>query len=175
MDPGMPMNISSGKDIWSQNHKILFTSFWNWTPDTWAVVGWTKESWRENKLNKLTDPFITAIYITKSACRKNRETDPSLQGMIVGFYLVSKLQGHRNKFSSLIHHDRGKGKWEYAVLAKHAFTYQPEYRPTVDSFIPNLKDNARHIASQGMIIENREQIKTLRNTPYEEVKCFSPE
>ena len=87
-----------GNDIWDRGYSVLFTSFWNWTPETWGTVGWTGVrglTRRSNLLAQLTDPFITVCYITSN----QTYIDRALKGKIAGFYLVSHESGDRDEFT----------------------------------------------------------------------------
>lgn len=117
-------------DFWTSETSVFFTSFWVWSPETWATVGWSNEkglSRRNNLLKELSDPFIAVCYVTKSGGPNS--IDPDLRGRLAGYYLVSHETGDRDQFTHPIHHDRFPEKWWHSVRALRAFSYLPEYPP----------------------------------------------
>jgi predicted HNH restriction endonuclease len=172
------MENASKKSIWDEDYDVYFTSFWGWSPDTWAVIGWTGrqgETRRDNLLgSRLTNPFIVACYVTKNAHRNNPETSPELGGKIVGFYLVSHEKCLRDEFTSSIHHDRDREKWQYSLRATRAFSYLPKFRPTAEEFYPDLWKHARYISSKCDRISNANQIKDLQDPYWFEDKIYTP-
>lgn len=80
-------------DIWESGRSIYITSFWGWSPESWGTVGFTAPGRRETILRTTTDPFIMIVYVTKGA----PNCDPDILGKITGFYIVSHIEGHRNK------------------------------------------------------------------------------
>lgn len=159
-------------DFWTDETSVVFTSFWGWSPETWATVGWTGNrglTRRTNLLRRLTDPFITVCYVTSN----KTDVDPALKGMIAGFYLVSHDVGDRNDFIHPVHHALSPEKWRHSLRATRAFTYLPEHRLRVREFNPALLGRARSVAGMGEVLSDRSQIKRLRNTPWVEVQIYT--
>ena len=159
-------------DCWTDQTSVLFTSFWGWTPEDWGTVGWTGErgrTRRTNLLKELSDPFITVVYVTSN----KTYIDPSLKGMIAGFYLVSHETGGRNEFTHPIHYDRSPEKWQHSLRAVRAFSFLPEYRHRAQDVFPGLAKSARHISAMGEVINDSAVIDLLRTTPWEEVPVYA--
>lgn len=132
-------------EFWTSNTSVLFTSLWGWSPETWGTIGWTGDrghTRRANLLKTLSDPFITACYVTSN----KSYADPELKGKLAGFYLVSHELGDRDEFSHPIHHSRNPDKWRHSLRAIRAFSYLPEYRLPVLKFDPTISDRARSVA-----------------------------
>ena len=162
-------------DFWTSETSVFFTSFWGWSPETWATVGWSNEkglSRRDNLLKDLSDPFIAVCYVTKSGGPNS--IDPDLRGRLAGYYLVSHETGDRDQFTHPIHHDRSPEQWRHSVRALRAFSYLPEYRIRADEFYPGLASHARSIASMGEVITDQGRIASLRNAPAMEVEIYVP-
>lgn len=162
-------------DFWTEETSVFFTSFWGWSPETWATVGWSNQNGlarRDNLLKQLSDPFIAVCYITKSG--NPASLDPSLKGMIAGYYLVSHETGDRDQFTHPIHHQRSPEKWRHSLRALRAFSYLPEYRVRAEVFDPNLAAHARSVAAMGKVVTDPSQIAILRSTPAMEVEIYSP-
>ncbi len=158
--------------VWPDDISVLFTSFWDWTPETWGTIGWSGArgyTRRANLLQQLSDPFICVVYVTNN----RSETDFDLKGRICGFYLVSHETGDRYEFTHHSHHNREATRWRHSLRAIRAFSYLPEFRPKAMEVFPKLKGTARHIAAMGSIISDEEKIEELRNTPWIEVPVFS--
>jgi len=161
-----------GRDFWTDDSSVLFTSFWGWTPEDWGTVGWSGNrglTRRTNLLKQLTDPFITVCYVTSN---KNY-IDPALKGMIAGFMLVTHQTGDRDEFTHPIHHGRDAEKWRHSLRAVRAFTYLPEYRLSVAEFDPGLVARARSVSAMGEILTDPRQIAQLREIPWVEVEVYS--
>lgn len=152
---------------------VLFTSLWEWTPETWGTVGWSGDrglAHRTKLLKELPDPFICVCYVISN----RTETDPDLKGMIGGFYLISHETGNRNEFTHPIHHDLYPDKWRYSLRAVRAFSYLPEYRRRASEVFPDLiPRTARHVSAMGKIIYDPLKIDTLLSIPWIEVPVFS--
>jgi hypothetical protein len=160
-------------DFWKDNTSVYFTSFWGWSPATWATVGWTGgrgSTRRSNLLRELTDPFIAVCYVTSN----KGYIDPGLKGKIAGFYLVSHEVGDRDAYTHPFHHTVEIEKWRHSLKALRAFTYLPEYRLSVIDFDPSILTRARSVAAMGEVIVDPAQIERLRNTPWTEVEVFEP-
>lgn len=166
---------NTGADFWTNDTSVLFTSFWGWRPNEWAAVGWSRPQGRTRRdklLSKLTDPFITVVYVTKDP----DGYDLDLVGTVAGFYLMSHEKGHRDQFTHPIHHGRYPEKWEHSLHALRAFSYicdppliAKEIEPTISTGL------AQAIASWGKILDDPEQIKLLRETPWREVGMYHPD
>jgi hypothetical protein len=166
------VTTSSAADFWTDETSVLFTSFWDWSPETWGTVGWTNhkgKARRDNLLQQLTDPFITVVYITNSS----KDADPELKGMIVGFYLISHEQGDRDEFTHPIHHKLTPKKWRHSLRALRAFSYLPEYRLNAYEFDPSLTRGGINVASLGKVLTDTAQITLLRETPWVEVDVYT--
>lgn len=165
---------NAGAEFWTDDTSVLFTSFWGWRPEEWATVGWSKargRTYRDNVLKRLTDPFITVVYVT----RDPDGYDLDLVGKAAGFYLMSHEKGHRNDFTHPVHHGRYPEKWEHSLRALRAFTYISDPLPIAKQIEPALSTGAaQSIAGWGKILENRDQINKLRNTPWREVAMYRP-
>lgn len=163
----------SRDEYWTDEISVLFTSLWGWTPETWGTIGWTGDPGRTHRdrlLRELTDPFITAAYVTSN----KSYTDPDLKGMIAGFYLVSHETGDRHDFTHPIHYERSPEKWQHSLRALRAFTYLPEYRLNAYEFEPSLREgSAQAIGYWGKLLTDPAQIALLRQTPYVEVEVYS--
>lgn len=164
---------SATKDVWDCGYSVLFTSFWGWSPETWGTIGWSGDrglTRRRNLLTQLTDPFITVCYVTSN----KSYIDPALKGKIAGFYLVSHQTGDRNEFTHPNHHQNDQDKWRHSIRALRAFSYLPEYRLDVSDLDPGMLTRARSISAMGELITDLDQLALLRNTPWTEVKVYSP-
>lgn len=159
--------------VWTDDHSVLFTSFWGWTPETWGTIGWSGErgkTRRENLLTELTDPFICVCYVTSN----KTYIDPDLKGMIAGFYLVSHERGNRDGFTHPIHHQRDPDKWQHSLRAIRAFSFLPEHRLTVPELDPSLLDRARSVSAMAEVLTDPALINRLRDTPWHEVDVYRP-
>ena len=165
------MSSGTEADFWTDETSVLLTSYWGWEPHHWGTVGWTGErgqTRRDNLLRKLTDPFITVIYITNS----HSTLDLTLRKKIAGFYLTTHETGDRNQWV----HPRLQGlepnKWRHSVRAVRAFSYLPEYRLDIRDFDPTIASRALFVASMAEEIIDRKQIAQLRDTPWVEVDVY---
>lgn len=159
--------------VWTNDHSVLFTSFWGWTPETWGTIGWSGErgrTRRENLLTELTDPFICVCYVTSN----KTYIDPDLKGMIAGFYLVSHERGNRDDFTHPIHHQRDPDKWQHSLRAIRAFSFLPEHRLTVPELDPSLLDRARSVSAMAEVLTDPALINRLRDSPWHEVDVYKP-
>lgn len=161
-----------GADFWTDETSVLFKSFWGWTPETWATVGWSRtvgRTYRNNLFNRVTDPFIVAIYVTRSPDGFDRD----LVGKVAGFYLMSHETGHRDEFSHPAHHTRNPGRWEHALRALRAFTYISDPLLVAADVEPDLRTPAaRSIASWGRVLTDRDKIRLLLDTAWREVTVY---
>lgn len=165
------INVSA--DIWSEGISVLFTSFWGWSPETWGAVGWTGDRGRGRRdklLRQLSNPFITACYVTSH----NTFADRDLKGKLAGFFLVSHETGDRDEFTHPIHHGLNPDQWRHSLRAIRAFSYLPEYRLTVPQFDPSFLDRARSVAAMGEVLTDAQHIARLRDTPWVEVDVYAP-
>jgi hypothetical protein len=151
-------------DIW-QGKTVYIKGFWGWAPETWAAIGFTG-NYRDTLISKTTNAFIMAIYITK-----NSGAEKDMLGKIVGFYLVSHEKGHRNDFTAPEHHQRFPEKWQNSIKAVRAFSFLPEYYPSVYDFDPEIYRAATPTAYWGKEL-TAEQIDQLKVIPYVEVPIF---
>jgi hypothetical protein len=157
--------------FWTDQTSVLFTSFWGWSPETWGTVGWTGDRGRTrrgNLLARLTDPFITVVYVTGNKSYIERD----LRGKTAGFYLVSHETGDRDEFTHPHHHTLSPEKWRHSLRAIRAFSYVPEHRLAVRDFDPDLLTHALHVSAMGVVIDDRRQIRRLRETPWIEVDVY---
>jgi hypothetical protein len=157
----------SAEDIWDQGYSVFWKSFWGWSPETWGCVGFTQAGRRDTILRKSTNPFICAIYVTKTA----DVDDVSLQGKVAGFYLVTHKRGHRNEFTDQGHYDLEPEKWQQSLRAIRAFTYLPEYRPDPYELDPILITRVRSVGSSGQF-PSESVVDGLSNAPYREVPVY---
>lgn len=165
--------MSDGADFWTDDTSVLFTSYYGWTPETWACVNWSDEkgrSRRDNLLRELTDPFITVCYVTGNSSY----FDPAAKGLITGFLLVTHEPGDRDEFTHPIHHDFEPAKWRHSLRAIRAFGYVPEHRLRAVEFMPELSQGGQAVATWGKVLDDRQQIKRLRTIPWREVEVYSP-
>lgn len=133
------------------------------------MVGWTSEARRSNLLSTLSDPFITACYVTKNT----PYPDEPLKGKLAGFMLVSHESGDRDEFSDPSHYTLEPKKWRYAVRALRAFSYLPEHSPDAESIDEGINARARAIAAFGEEWTNRpDLIRVLQETPWLEVDVY---
>lgn len=164
--------MSGATDFWADGTSVIFTSFWGWSPETWAAVGWSNEegrAYRDGLRSKLTDPFITVVYVTRDPQRR----DLSLVGKIVGFYLVSHEKGDRDEFTHPAHHGRFPEKWRHSLRALRAFSYISDPLPDASEFEPALTTGAaRAIARWGKELRDKARIECLRETPWCEVPIY---
>lgn len=166
------MNTVLPPACWADETSVLLTSFWGWTPESWGTLGWTGDrgrTRRTNLLKQLSDPFITVIYVTSN----KTYIDPTLKGMIAGFYLTSHETGERDEFTHPIHHGREPESWRHSLRAVRAFSYLPEYRHRALDLIPSLSRTGRSVSAMGEIINDPELIEALRTTPWKEVQVYS--
>lgn len=158
-------------DIWS-GRTVLLTSMWDWTPETWGTVGFTREGRRANVLRLVSDPFIAVCTITSGKSL----FDSNLRGQVAGFYLLNHETGDRDAFTDPVLHDIEPEKWRHSIQAVRAFTYLPEYRIGIRDLDPSAIEGgrARSIATNGEIVDDPETLRRLRQIPYEEVEVYDP-
>ncbi len=164
--------LSDPSKVWPEGLSVFFTSFWGWDPSTWGTIGFTGNrglTRRENLLSQLTDPFISVCYVTSN----QTYTDPTLKGMIAGFYLVSHETGDRDAFTHPVHYERSPEKWRHSVRAIRAFSYLPETRISARDFDADVIRRARTVSAMGTLLTDQNQIGQLRHLPYEEVEVYS--
>ncbi len=154
-------------DIWNQGHTVHITSFWGWSPETWGKVGYSQAGRRETVIKSTTDPYIMVVYITKQAPGVDRDT----RGKIVGFYLVSHVQGHRDKFTDPIHHGLNRDQWQYALKALRAFSFVPEYQLDIDTFDPTIIERPMAVSKFGEEAPP-ERVELLNSLPFIEVPVY---
>ena len=172
------IHLGDANEVLDGGLDVRLASLWAWMPSSWAAIGWSNdkgEKQRDNLLSKLSTPFIVVCYLTQNASEKNKmNTDSSMDGKLVGFYLVSHITGHRNKFTAEKHHLRAPGKWDYAVRAIRAFSLAPEDWIDADSFYPGLKKKyAQTVASHTRQIEPK-FVDKLRKMRFTEATVFTP-
>lgn len=162
-------------DFWTDETSVLFTSFWGWTPETWANVGWSKErgrTYRDNLLKRVTNPFIAVIYVTRDPDKRDLE----LVGKVAGFYLMSHETGDRDKFSHPCQWRRHPEKWRNSIRANRAFTYIADPPLIAKEFEPALSTGAaQSIAGWGKVLTDHSQISVLRNLPWREEAIYRAE
>lgn len=157
-------------DFWTDETSVLFTSYWDWTPETWGTVGWTGEqglTHRTRLLETLSDPFVVVVYVTGTPDGRD-----DMAGKVAGCYLVSHETGHRNDFTHPLHYGLSPNKWEHSLKALRAFTYVPEHRLRVADVNPDLLDRAMAVSRWGEVLTDRNQIALLRETPWVEVDVY---
>jgi hypothetical protein len=163
-----------GANFWTDDTSVLFTSFWGWSPETWATVGWSNDrgrTYRDRLLTKLTDPFIAVIYVTRDPERQ----DVELIGKVAGFYLMSHQTGDRNEFTHPSFWQRYPEKWRHSVRALRAFTYLAAPSLIAKEVEPDIRTGAAQaIASWGKVLTDQSQISLLRRTPWREEAIYRP-
>lgn len=156
------------EDIWDGKTPYI-KGFWNWTPATWASIGF-RDDYRNTLISKTTNPFIIVSYVTLTT----QEAPKNIRGKIVGFYVVSHQKGHRNEFTAPEHHLRHPEKWQNAIRAIRAFSFLPEDCLDVYDFDPSIKNAAVPTAERGKLLSD-EQVKILKSMPYREVPIYGGE
>lgn len=156
-------------EVWD-GRSVLFKSFWGWSPDTWAALGWSTPGRRSTLCEQLTNPFILACSVTRSA----PDAEEYERGKLMGFYLVSHESGDRDEFTHPIHFSLEPEKWRYALRCIRAFDYLPEYRLDVDDFDSTLARRALNVAANGEIVTDARRLALLRDTPWEETVIYRP-
>lgn len=163
---------ASGAGFWTDETSVVLTSFWGWRPERWAAVGWTGEdgrTYRDNFVQRVTNPFITVVYVARSPDGFDRD----LVDRIAGFYLVSHEAGHRNEFTHPSHHRRDPDKWEHSLRAIRAFSYVLDPLPLARDVEPAItRGGARAIARWGKVLTDLEQIRMLRDLPWRESPIY---
>jgi len=154
-------------DIWERGYSVHLSSFYGWDPESWGMVSYSDPGRRDTVVRDTTNPFITVIYVTKTA----PNDDPDERGMIVGFYLVSHEEGHRDAFTASHQHDRDPEKWQHGLRALRAFRFLPEYRISIDDFDPSVATKAQSVARFGMEVST-EAAQRLMAIPYVEEPIF---
>ncbi len=162
-------------DLWERGYSVLFTTFWDWTPETWAAVGWSNDrgrSRRDSLLKQLTDPFITVCAVTKTKSTAGE----MMRGKVVGCYLTSHQTGDRDLFTHPGQHPRQPDKWRHAVRALRAFIFLPQDQLEISEFYPDYAVPAKSVSvgAQGVIISDLAQIRLLRDLRRAEVEIYSP-
>ena len=132
-------------EIWNDIASVWMPSFWGWSPESWGTVGFTSIGRRNTIIRETSDPFIMVIYVTKDA----PNDDPDVRGKVVGFYVVSHIEGHRDEFTAPEHYATQPQKWVYSLKALRAFSILPEYRPDIDQFDSTVAPRARAVAAYG--------------------------
>lgn len=162
---------SAGADFWTDSTSVLFTSFWGWRPHEWATVGWSNDggrSYRDNRISRLTDPFVTVIYVTRDPDGFDRD----MVGKVAGFYLMSHEKGDRDEFTHPIHHSRHPNKWRHSLRALRAFSYISDPLLDAREVEPDIRTKGQAIASWGKVLRDPAQIARLRATPWREVALY---
>jgi hypothetical protein len=149
------------------NGSIWLTSFWGWSPGTWGKVGFTKEARRRKILEMTSDPFLMVVYVTKTAPKAPED----IRGKVMGFYLVSHIEGHRNEFTHETHHEQSPNRWIYSIKALKAFTFLPDRRIGIDKLGFDLRRDGQNIASNALQLDEQ-RINILAKLPYVEVDVF---
>jgi hypothetical protein len=162
VDPWAP-----AADIWKQGYSVYWSSFWDWTPETWGTVGFTQSGRRDTIIRETTQPFIFVIYITQNA----KVDDKTLPGSVAGFYLVTHEKGHRDAFTHPSYHRENAEKWQFSLKAIRAFSFLPEYRPEAWDLDPTLKKRALAVANAGEVPSD-DVISALKRIPYVEVPVY---
>ena len=159
---------NAATDFWTDSTSVLLTSLSAWLPETWGAIGWTSSSRRTKLLGQLTDPFITAVYVTKNSAA----SDIADRGKIVGFYLVGHDAGDRDDFTHPIHHYWEPDRWRHSLPALRAFTYLPGYRLVPEDLDASIPSRALSISTWGKLLTDSQQIELLRDTPWVEVDIY---
>jgi hypothetical protein len=153
--------------FWDLSKSVYVTSFWGWSPEDWGSVGFTHHKRRDTILTETPNPFIMVVYVTAGA-----PTDQKyLRGNLVGAYLVSHEEGHRDDHTYVGHHSRNANSWQYSLKALRAFSFLPEYQRKFRDVFPELRTQGRNIATNSRKL-SREQVARLRSLPYEEVPVY---
>jgi len=150
---------------WEITSQVMLKYFWGWSPETWATLSFSNSGRRRTVVSESEAPFIAAI------CVSERVSDRTLAGKIVGFYLVSHIEGHRNDFTDAIHHSRDPKKWQYGLKASRAFTFLPEYPVQTYDLHPGIRSRAQSVGTFGEWLKE-EQIERLKRIPFVEVPVF---
>lgn len=155
------------ENIW-QDRNVLLKGFWGWSPEKWASLGFTNESYVKKLIDENTDPFIVVSYITET---RNKH---DFKGKIVGFYLVSHEVGHRNDFTDPAVHSFEPDKWQHSLRIVRAFSFLHEYMLDVYAFDPPLilKSQAQPTAVWGKKLTDEKTLNLLRSLPYKEVPVY---
>jgi hypothetical protein len=156
-----PQQILDGR------YSVMLTSFWGWTPETWGKVGFTVAGRRETIVSESSDPLVMFVYVTKSA----KGAADEIKGQLVGFYLLSHRQGHRNEFTDARHHGLEPKRWTHALQAVRAFSIPKEYWLSIDEFDKSVNDRAQAV---GMWAEDvvTDRLERLRRLPFVETPVF---
>src|SRR3989339_468734 len=124
-------------DVWDER-TVYIKSMYGFAPELWGCVSFTNSARPSTLIAKTTDPFIMVAYVTTNSPSADKYT----RSKVVGFYLLSHIQGHRNDF---VHPSRlayEPQKWQHALKAIRAFAFLPEYRMDIATFLPDLKKRA---------------------------------
>ena len=156
--------LTTGADVW-------ITSFWGWSPKFWGGVGFTNETRLQTLINKTTDPFIMAVYVTENTPEEHFKP---IKGKVVGYYELSHQTALK---SDLVSEDLLKlspeDKWKYTFKALRAWTILEEYQPDIRDFYPEIHDNgwAQSVSTWSRPLPSL-QVSKLATLPCREVKVF---
>lgn len=120
---------SADPDVW-------LTSYYGFSPDSWGLLGFTKEWMRRDFLANSKPGALIVIYGAGGA------PDHEERGRILGIQQQSHIQGNKRDFVppdrwAIEQSDQGRrGKWDFALKATRAWQVTRETRPTVQDFAP---------------------------------------
>jgi len=161
----------NAEDPFHNNPDVWITSFWGWSPETWGCVGFTSEARPKTIIEKTSNPFLMAIYVTETAPGNSK-----LKGKVVGYYELSHEVGLKQDYISeeqlnKPHHP--KEKWAYSFKALRAWEIDDKFKPTIREFHPDLvqKKQQQTVSTWAKELP-KEQIERLKALPRKEIQVF---
>lgn len=115
---------------------VWLTSYYGFTPESWGLLGFTREWMRRDFLENSRPGALVVIYGAGGA------HDADERGRILGIQQQTHIRGHKRDFVpaerwAVEESDQGRrGKWDYALKASRAWRVTAETRPTVQEFAP---------------------------------------
>lgn len=158
---------------------VFLTSMWEFDPESWGFIGWTREVDREYFLNNSQDGALVSIYITLTS-----KLCPGLRGQLVGFLEVSHTKGSSRDFMPRAEYDRKqkcsdmRDKWNFGLRVTRAWRIDAGKEPPLMSIFPKTAGPKTGKGCKRQIIGNRgirfdaTEVNILKTLPVKSVFVY---
>ena len=154
-------------DPFQKNPSVYIKAAYGFHPPSWGCIGWNEPGRARTLIQKTTDPFIMANWVTYTSGDR-------FSGKLAGFYEITHEEGLRQNFTAPYHAENFDEKyWKYSLRASRAWEILPEYQPDIKTFYPEMYTANQERSTGRWGAELPPQlIEKLKTLPRREVEVY---